>query len=139
MKYLYFKQDGTLHIKSKIAVPELAAEFPNPIAVHDSYDTMIADGVAEEEGMPIPRREKTRAEIEADIKADFEAGYEGILQLPKRARFGVYLAYVYYFGLFKKIQNTPSSQIKKERIRIPNFGKYGLFVSSYVRHNIGML
>jgi len=28
---------------------------------------MIADGVAEEEGMPIPRREKTRAEIEADI------------------------------------------------------------------------
>ena len=67
MKYLYFKQDGRLHIKSKIADPELAAEFPNPVAVHDSYDTMIADGVAEEEGMPIPRREKTRAEIEADI------------------------------------------------------------------------
>ena len=43
-----------------------------------------------------------KAEIEADIKADFEAGYKGILQLPKRARFGVYLAYVYYFGLFKK-------------------------------------
>ena len=67
MKYLYFKQDGTLHIKSNTSVPELAAEFPNPIAVHNSYDTMIADGVAEEEGMPIPRREKTRAEIEADI------------------------------------------------------------------------
>jgi len=80
-----------------------------------------------------------KVEIEADIQADFEAGYEGILQLPKRARFGVYLAYVYYFGLFKKIQNTPSSQIKKERIRIPNVGKYGLFVRSYVRHNIGML
>ena len=80
-----------------------------------------------------------KIEIESDIQADFEAGYEGILQLPKRARFGVYLAYVYYFGLFKKIQNTPSSQIKKERIRIPNVGKYGLFVRSYVRHNIGML
>lgn len=80
-----------------------------------------------------------KVEIEADIQADFEAGYEGILQLPKRARFGVYLAYVYYFGLFKKIQNTPSSQIKKKRIRIPNVGKYGLFVRSYVRHNIGML
>ena len=80
-----------------------------------------------------------KAEIEADIQSDFDAGYEGILQLPKRARFGVYLAYVYYFGLFKKIQNIPSSQIKKERIRIPNIGKYGLFVSSYVRHNIGLL
>lgn len=66
MKYLYFKQDGRLHIKSKTNVPELAAEFPNPIAVHDSYDTMVADGVAEE-GMPAPRREKTRSEVEADI------------------------------------------------------------------------
>ena len=80
-----------------------------------------------------------KATIEADIQSDFDAGYEGILQLPKRARFGVYLAYVYYFGLFKKIQNIPSSQIKKERIRIPNIGKYGLFVRSYVRHNIGLL
>lgn len=80
-----------------------------------------------------------KKQIEADISADFAAGFEGILQLPKRARFGVYLAYVYYFGLFKKIQNTPSSRIKKERIRIPNAGKYGLFVRSYVRHNIGIL
>ncbi len=82
---------------------------------------------------------KEKAEIELDIAADFRAGYEGILQLPKRARFGVYLAYVYYYGLFKKIQNTPSSRIKNERIRIPNAGKLGLFVSSYVRHNIGIL
>ena len=80
-----------------------------------------------------------KAQIEEDINADFRAGYEGILQLPKRARFGVYLAYVYYFGLFKKIQNTPSSRIKNERIRIPNSGKFGLFVRSYVLHNIGML
>ena len=32
--------------------------------------------------------------IEQDIAPDFEAGYQGILQLPKGARFGVYVAYV---------------------------------------------
>ena len=67
MKYLYFKQDGRLHINSKTNVPELEAEFPNPIAVHSSYDTTVVDGVPEEDGMPAPRREKTRSEVEADI------------------------------------------------------------------------
>ena len=44
-----------------------------------------------------------KKEIEADIEKDFRLGYEGILMLPKRARFGVYMAYKYYFKLFKKI------------------------------------
>ena len=37
--------------------------------------------------------------IEADIPADFDAAYKAILQLPKGARQGVYLAYVYYLSL----------------------------------------
>ena len=67
MKYLYFKSDGRLHIKTKVADPNLEAEFPNSLAVHDNYDTMVYDGVAEEDGMPTPCREKTRSEIEAEI------------------------------------------------------------------------
>lgn len=77
--------------------------------------------------------------IEDDIATDFELGYIGILKLPKKARFGVYLAYVYYQGLFKKIQGLPHQKIRTERVRIPDHGKYRLFVSSYVRHNIGLL
>lgn len=67
MRYLYFKSDGTLHIKSKVADPELEAEYPNPVAVHDNYETLVDDGEPEEKGMPTPKREKTRSEIEADI------------------------------------------------------------------------
>ncbi|MEL7222050.1 MAG: phytoene/squalene synthase family protein, partial [Bacteroidota bacterium] len=37
-----------------------------------------------------------KAEIEADIRKDFDHAYEGIVRLPEGARFGVYLAYVYY-------------------------------------------
>ncbi|MBD79507.1 MAG: phytoene synthase [Crocinitomicaceae bacterium] len=83
--------------------------------------------------------EQNKIDIEMDIKSDFKEGFKGILGLPKRARFGVYLAYVYYYGLFKKIQSIPSKRIMKERIRIPNTGKYFLFMQSYIRHNIGIL
>jgi phytoene/squalene synthetase len=80
-----------------------------------------------------------KKEIERDIEQDFLAGYEGIKKLPKDARFGVYMAYVYYFKLFKKIKNTGSEVILNKRIRIPNNKKYSLFVFSYLRHNLNMI
>jgi phytoene/squalene synthetase len=78
-------------------------------------------------------------EIEADIEKDFKAGYEGIKQLPKNSRFGVYMAYVYYYKLFSKIKTTSANAILNERIRIPNNKKYRLFVTSYVRHNLNLI
>jgi phytoene/squalene synthetase len=80
-----------------------------------------------------------KKEIEADIEKDFRLGYEGILMLPKRARFGVYMAYKYYFKLFKKIKRTKAERILEERVRIPNRKKARILVTSYVRHNLNML
>jgi hypothetical protein len=68
MKYLYFKQDGTLWIKAKSPAADLVAEYPNPIVVEDDYDTMIDDAsIVVEAGMPAARREKTRLEIESEL------------------------------------------------------------------------
>lgn len=80
-----------------------------------------------------------KKEIEEDIARDFRAGYAGIKQLPKDARFGVYMAYIYYFKLFKKIRTTAPESILNGRIRIPNNKKYSLFVFSYLRHNLNMI
>ena len=80
-----------------------------------------------------------KKEIESDIEKDFRLGYEGILMLPKRARFGVYMAYKYYFKLFKKIKRTKAERILEERVRIPNRKKARILVTSYVRHNLNML
>ena len=80
-----------------------------------------------------------KREIEEDIAKDFSDGYQGIIQLPKDARFGVYMAYVYYYKLFTKIKATSAETILNERVRIPNNKKYRLFVSSYVRHNLNMI
>lgn len=80
-----------------------------------------------------------KKEIEADIEKDFRLGYEGVLMLPKRARFGVYMAYKYYFKLFKKIKRTKAERILEERVRIPNRKKARILVTSYVRHNLNIL
>ena len=80
-----------------------------------------------------------KKEIEADIEKDFRLGYEGILMLPKRARFGVYMAYKYYFKLFKKIKRTKAERILEERVRIPNRKKARILLTSYVRHNLNIL
>jgi len=80
-----------------------------------------------------------KEQIEADIKKDFDHGLEGIMQLPKGVRFGVYLAYVYYTNLFKKIKSAPATRVKQERIRVPDGKKVALLFSSAVRNSLNML
>lgn len=83
--------------------------------------------------------EPTKEKIIEDIEIDFKHAYEGIKQLPKGARLGVYVAYVYYLSLLRKIKRTDSSVILKKRIRIPNSEKYRLLLSSAVRHAFNIL
>ncbi|HKK76671.1 MAG TPA: phytoene/squalene synthase family protein [Saprospiraceae bacterium] len=80
-----------------------------------------------------------KRDIEEDIKRDFDFGLEGICQLPKGVRFGVYLAYVYYTNLFKKIKSAPATRVKQERIRVPDRRKVALLFSSAVRNSLNML
>ncbi len=68
--------------------------------------------------------------IEYDIENDFKEALKGILQLPASSKRGVFLAYYYFFMLFKKIKQMPPSRILKERIRIPNHEKYFLVLKS---------
>ena len=77
--------------------------------------------------------------IEADIQNDFDHGLRGIRQLPRSARFGVYLAYVYYTNLFAKIKRAPVKQVKEERIRVRNRRKIYLLGVSAVRHSFNLL
>lgn len=83
--------------------------------------------------------EHSKAKIISDIEIDFKHAYQGIKELPKGAKFGVYVAYVYYLSLLRKIKRTHSSIILKKRIRIPNSEKYRLLLSSAVRHAFNIL
>jgi 15-cis-phytoene synthase len=80
-----------------------------------------------------------KEEIEADIKKDFDDAYAGIMALPRTARLGVYLAYVYYLKLFRKIQNLPATHILNERVRVPDNTKLALLVSSYLKYRLNAI
>ncbi len=82
---------------------------------------------------------KTKTDIEKDIEKDFEMGFEGIKKLPYTTRFGVYIAYMYYSKLFKKIKQLDANIILNGRVRIPNSQKYGLFFRGYIKHSFNML
>lgn len=77
--------------------------------------------------------------IEEDIEKDFAHAYKGIMQLPVKARFGVYVAYKYYFSLFKKIQKTNPQQIAIKRIRIPTCSKVFILAKAGVRRQLNMM
>lgn len=80
-----------------------------------------------------------KLKIEEDIQADFDAAYQGILRLPSGAKLGVYLAYVYYLNLFKKIKKCSAALIAQQRIRIPDNRKIALLISTYFRHRFNYL
>ena len=82
-------------------------------------------------------REKNQ--IEKEIDADFKEALIGIKMLPSSSRGGVYLAYVYYVSLFKKIKKLPASRILEERVRINNTKKIGLMVNSMVQHKMNWI
>jgi 15-cis-phytoene synthase len=83
--------------------------------------------------------ESNKRKVEQSILVDFSNAFKGIKQLPKASRFGVYVAYVYYYALFKKIRNTPSGMVLNKRIRIRNRHKARLLAYSYVKHQLNLI
>ncbi len=83
--------------------------------------------------------EMTKSAIERDIEKDFADGLAGIRRLPSGARFGVYVAYVYFHELLIKIQSVKADKLLNERIRVSNWRKYLLLITAYVRNLMNRL
>ncbi len=82
---------------------------------------------------------ETKKNIEEDIMADFANAYKGIVELPLKARFGVYVAYKYYLSLFKKIKRMQPAKILEQRIRIPNYSKAFIVVRAGVKNQLHLI
>lgn len=83
--------------------------------------------------------DEQKREIENDIQKDFDHAYEGILMLPNKAKFGVYVAYKYYLSLFRKIKRMQPTRIMHERVRIPNFHKAMILLRAGVRNQLNLM
>jgi phytoene/squalene synthetase len=132
--------DEVLYQKLKPAAMKLGAAFQKVNFLRDLKDDHQNLGRTYFPGIDVSRMDaETKAQIELDIQHDFDEALIGIRQLPKGARFGVYIAYVYYLNLFRKIKALPCDRIMKERVRVRNRRKMLLLTTSYLRHSFGML
>ncbi len=82
---------------------------------------------------------QTKREIENEIELDFKEALIGIKKLPSSSKGGVYLAYVYYHSLFKKIKKLPAQKILSERIHISNGQKLGLMINSMLQYKMNIV
>lgn len=83
--------------------------------------------------------EADKRQIEDDIQNDFKAAYHGVKQLPLKARFGVYVAYKYYFSLFKKIKRLQPAHVLAQRIHIPNYCKALIILRAGVKNQLRLI
>ena len=77
--------------------------------------------------------------IESDIEHDFNLAMEGIIMLPVKARFGVYVAYKYYMTLFKKIKRSQPAVLLNDRVRLPNYTKAFILMRAGLRSQLNIL
>jgi 15-cis-phytoene synthase len=73
--------------------------------------------------------------IEKDIERDFSVALQGIIRLPVKARFGVYVAYRYYHSLFTKIRSVQPEQILHVRVRLPNYQKLAIVFRAWMKNH----
>jgi 15-cis-phytoene synthase len=137
---VFCKNDDSLYQRLKPAAMRLGSAFQKVNFLRDLKDDHQNLGRTYFPDVDVSRMDsETKRSIEADIRADMDAALEGIKQLPRGSRFGVYMAYVYYLALFRKIQALPCDRILKERIRVRNRRKIALLTTSYLRHSLGLL
>lgn len=83
--------------------------------------------------------EQAKMNIEKDIEKDFQDAYQGILLLPIKAKFGVYVAYKYYLSLFKKIKRLQPAHVMERRVRIPNLNKAALLLGCHIQNQFNLI
>lgn len=83
--------------------------------------------------------EQDKLAIEAEIKHDFDEAFEGIKRLPVGTRLGVYIAYIYYLQLFKKISYTPANIILQKRVRISDVRKMSLYIKAVLQQKLNVI
>ena len=83
--------------------------------------------------------ENEKIKIENDIEKEFKSALIGIKKLPSSSKKGVYLAYSYYYTLFRKIKKIPADKVMKNRIRIPNFLKFLILIKVELKSILGLI
>jgi 15-cis-phytoene synthase len=131
--------DEAMYQKLRDPACKLGAAFQKVNFLRDIKSDYEERGRVYFPGVDFNQFDKTvKTQIEEDIQKDFNDSLIGIEQLPKCAKLGVKVAYLYYQKLFDKIKGLPAETITQERIRIPNSQKIYLLVGTYFESKLGL-
>lgn len=137
---IFVNGDEKMYLKLKFEAMKLGSAFQKINFLRDLKDDFKELGRSYFPNVDMTFfNDQVKKDIEKDIAKDFKLGLDGIKKLPKNARFGVYVAYIYYHNLFLKIQAKPAATILKERVRIPNNKKISLLFFSFIKHNLNWI
>jgi 15-cis-phytoene synthase len=138
--HVFSNGDENLFDKLKPFAMKLGAAFQKVNFLRDMQSDNLFLGRTYFPEVDLNRFSKTeKREIEKEIESDFSEALKGIKMLPQSSQNGVYMAYYYYMALFKRIKRLPAERILSERIRIPNFHKILLMLSSNLRHKLNLI
>ncbi len=138
--YVFVEGDKKLYEQLKPSARSLGAAFQKVNFLRDvkaDYNQLDRTYFPNLDFSNFSQRQKQ--EIEEDIQKDFNDAYAGIMQLPAKARFGVYVAYKYYLSLFKKIKRLQPATIMHQRVRIPDYHKIMILLRAGVRNQLNMM
>jgi 15-cis-phytoene synthase len=138
--YIFCEKDAALYEKLKPHAQSLGAAFQKVNFLRDVQSDFQQLNRTYFPGVDFTNfTQGMKQQVEDDIMKDFRHAYEGILQLPWKARFGVYVAYKYYLSLFRKIRKLHPARIMEERIRIPNYAKAMILVRAGVKNQLKLI
>jgi phytoene/squalene synthetase len=83
--------------------------------------------------------EEIKKKIESEIKSDFVSALKGVRLLRKDARFGVYLAYLYYFELLRRIEKATAFNLVSNRQSVPGWMKFLLLIKAWFYNQFNLL
>ena len=85
-----------------------------------------------------PLSPEAKWKIEKEIQEEFNEALPGIRQLPRSSRFGVYVAYLYFQALLKRIMHT-APEVLKGRVKVPQRQKISLLLYSFIKHQFNLI
>lgn len=137
---IFVRGDQAEYDRLEPAAIKLGAAFQKVNFLRDLKEDYQALGRTYFPGVEMDTFDDTaKRAIEDEIERDLKEARAGIAQLPRDARFGVFLAYTYYRKLLARIRKVPSSKVLTTRIRVPDTQKAFLMASAYLRHRLNVV
>ena len=138
--HVFCEKDRSKFNRLKPYAMKLGAAFQKVNFLRDMKDDYVILGRNYFPAVDFNRfKSDEKKQIELEIEQDFAEALKGIKQLPSCCKGGVYLAYVYYYSLFKKIKRLSAAKILTERVRITNPHKIGLMLNSMVQYKMNLI